>query len=146
MSHFITDLQVRKLGRDASTDQRGTWKLTQALVYSSDVLAGLVTVPAGFLTDFASVPRLPVAYLLTANCGHEAAVIHDWLYTTHEVPRAKADAVFEEALLAGGEPTWRAWLMWAGVRIGGSRPYEMAGQRQPEYVARVIDYAHPDGP
>lgn len=139
MSHFITDLQVRKLARDASSDRRGTWKLLQPLVYESDRLKGLVTVPIGFITDFASVPRVPIAHLLTANCGHEAAVIHDWLYTTHQVSRREADAVFEEALLVGGEPRWRAWLMWLGVRVGGSGPFEAAGQRQPEYVQSVID-------
>jgi hypothetical protein len=139
VSKFITPLDARKLGRDASADQRGTWKLLAPLVYESDRLHRMITVPGGFLTDFASVPRVPIAHLLTANCGHEAAVIHDWLYTSHEVSRRDADAVFEEALLAGGEPRWRAWLMWAGVRIGGGGPYEAAGQRQPEYVRSVID-------
>jgi hypothetical protein len=139
VSKFITPLDARKLGRDASSDQRGTWKLLAPLVYESDRLKRMVTVPGGFLTDFASVPRVPIAHLLTANCGHEAAVIHDWFYTTHEVSRRDADAVFEEALLVGGEPRWRAWLMWAGVRIGGGGPYEAAGQRQPEYVRSVID-------
>lgn len=146
MSHFITDLDARELTHDASADKRGTRKLLQPLVYRSDLLGRCVTVPAGFITDFASVPRIPVAYLLAGGCANAAAVLHDWMYTTHEVDRATADAVFREAIIAGGEPTWRAWLMWAGVRIGGSHPYETAGQRQPEYVARVIDYAHPDGP
>lgn len=137
MSHFITDLDVRKLTHDASADQRGSWRLLSPLVYSSD-LAGTITVPSGFLTDFASVPRLPVTFLLAGDCGHAAAVIHDFLYTTHQVSRATADAVFREALRAGGEPGWRAWLMWAGVRIGGSRPYEADGQKQLPEVAAAI--------
>jgi hypothetical protein len=146
VSQFITDLDARKLARDASADKRGTRRLLAPLVYASDLLARHVTVPAGFITDYASVPRIPVAYLLTGGCAERAAVVHDWLYTTHEVDRATADNVFHEAIIAEGEPAWRAWLMWAGVRIGGGAPWEAAGQRQPEYVARVIDYAHPDGP
>lgn len=144
MSHFITDLDARKLGRDTSADKRGTWRLLAPLVYSSDLLGHSITVPAGFITDFASVPRLPIAHLLTANTGHEAAVIHDWLYTVHALDRAMSDAVFEEALLAGGEPRWRAWLMWLGVRIGGAGPWEAAGPRQPQYVDSVIEALHPD--
>lgn len=140
MSHFVTNLDARKLGRDASADKRGSWKLLKPLVYQSD-RAGEITVPAGFITDFASVPRLPVAYLLTANCGHEAAVVHDWLYTTHAVDRRTADAVFEEALAAGGEPVWRVWLMWAGVRIGGAGPWAARGQQQLPHVAQVIESA-----
>lgn len=146
MSHFITDLEVRKLGRDGSADKRGTWKLLAPLVYASDRLGDTITVPTGFITDFASVPRIPIAHLLAANCGHEAAVIHDWLYTTHQVPRGKADAIFEEALLVGKEPAWRAWLMWAGVRIGGGGPYKAAGQKQLPHVADALAFAHPDGP
>jgi hypothetical protein len=128
---------VRKLTRDASADRRGTWKLLNALVYVSDI-AGAITVPAGFLTDFASVPRLPVAYLLAGDCGHAAAVLHDFLYTTHQVDRSTADAVFKEALITGDEPGWRAWLMWLGVRLGGAGPWNAAGQRQPPHVAAFM--------
>lgn len=146
MSHFVTPLDARKLPYDGSADRRGTWKLLAPLVYASDLLGAEIVVPADFLTDFASVPRLPIAHLLAANCGHEAAVVHDWLYTTHMLSRRRADAVFEEALAVGGEPAWRVWLMWLGVRIGGSGPYEAAGQRQLPHVVDVIAYAHPDGP
>lgn len=139
MSHFVTDLDVRKHTHDTSADQRGTWTLTAPLVYHSDRLRRFVTVPAGFVTDFASVPRIPVAFLLAGDCGQEAAVIHDFLYVTHEVDRATADSVFREALLAGGEPRWRAWLMWAGVRIGGAGPYEADGQKQAPHVAPFVN-------
>lgn len=146
MSHFITDLDAREMTRDTSTDRRGTRKLLSPLVYHSDLLGRSVAVPFGFITDFASVPRIPVAYLLAGGCANAAAVIHDWLYTTHEVPRATADAVFREAIEAGGERGWRAWLMWLGVRVGGSGPWGDDGQKQPPHVEPVIDAAHPDAP
>lgn len=145
MSHFITPLEVRKLSQDNSADRRGTWKLLTPLVYHSD-MAGSVIVPAGFVTDFASVPRLPVAYLLTANRGHEAAVLHDWAYSTHWITRSQADALFAEALAVGGEPAWRRGLMWAGVRLGGWWAWDASGQRQPPHVESVMDVLHPEGP
>ena len=144
MSHFVTDLDVRKLARDPSADKRGTRQLLAPLVYCSDLLGREIVVPTGFVTDFASVPRIPVAYLLTGGCAERAAVVHDWFYTTHEVDRATADAVFHEAILAEGEPRWRAWLMWAGVRIGGAGPYQAAGQKQPAHIEHIIDYTHPE--
>jgi hypothetical protein len=146
MSRFLTPLEVRKLARDGSADQRGTWRLLSVLEYESDLLDDRITVPIGFITDFASVPRIPIAHLLAANCGHEAAVLHDFLYTTHQVTRKQADDIFAEALAAGGEPAWRRGLMWLGVRIGGGGPWKSAGQRQSKYVADVINFAHPDGP
>jgi hypothetical protein len=137
-SRFTTPLEVRKAAKDNSHDKRGTWKLLAPLAYESVLLGRTVIVPAGFVTDFASVPRLPVAFLLAGNCGHEAAVVHDWLYTSHEVDRATADAVFREALRADGDPAWRAWLMWAGVRVGGAGPYELTGQAQPAHVEVLL--------
>jgi Protein of unknown function (DUF1353) len=119
MSKFLSELEV-ELVSDATNSGRGTWRLTVPLVYQSDVAGETFTVPAGFETDFASVPRAPIAFLLTADSAHEASALHDFLYTPpHPVARAVADAVLKEASEVSGVPAWRAWLMWAGVRIGG---------------------------
>lgn len=139
MSKFINELKVDEL-EDNSNDGRGTWRLLEPLIYQSDYVGKTIVVPEGFVTDFASVPRLPVAFLLAGGCGHKAAVIHDWLYTSHEVSRADADKVLGEALEASGQPTWRAMLMYAGVRIGGEGAYEADGQKQTPVVAdRIYD-------
>lgn len=116
---FLTALQVRR----ASDGEAGAWELTAPLIYSSNVLPHVVVVPAGFRTDFASVPRLPLAYWLFGNAADEAAVIHDWLYTSNVsgVTRKQADEVFAEASKVLGVPAWRRGPMWLGVRVcGGS--------------------------
>jgi hypothetical protein len=119
MSAFLSMLEVELIS-DATSEGRGTWRLTAPLVYRSDVARETLIVPAGFETDFASVPRAPVAFLLAADCAHEASALHDFLYTAPQpVPRRVADAVLREASIASGVPAWRAWLMWAGVRLGG---------------------------
>jgi hypothetical protein len=104
----------------ADDQDDGKWILTADLVYQSDVAKRTFTVPAGFQTDLASVPRLPLVFLLAGDCAREAAVVHDYLYSTHLVPRDVADAVLREASEVTGVPAWRRWLMWAGVRVGGS--------------------------
>jgi hypothetical protein len=83
-----------------------------------------VTVPAGFETDFASVPRLPFVYLLTGGTARKAAVVHDFLYHKSGVSRDDADAVFLEAMEVSGVSEWRAKLMYAGVRAFGWQFYE----------------------
>lgn len=93
-------------------------------VYDSDVLQARVTVPDGFKTDLASVPRLPLAYLLFGGVSEEAAVIHDFLYSGGKVSRAQADDVFCEAMKAEGIPAWKRGPMWAGVRLFGWLHYE----------------------
>jgi hypothetical protein len=111
VSKFLTPLVAEKDGK--------VWTVMQPLIYLSDVASKVFVVPEGFVTDFASVPRIPLAFLLTGDSAHEAAVIHDRLYSTAEVTREVADAVFKEAAIASGEPSWKASLMYAGIRLGG---------------------------
>lgn len=102
----------------------GLWVLTAPLVYASKVADMTITVPAGFVTDYASVPRLPVVFDLFGDTSDEAAVVHDYLYTTHLVTRPMADAVLREASKVTGVPAWRRWPMWLGVRLfGGSKSH-----------------------
>lgn len=119
MSKFLTDLDVVLLSDSANSD-RGSWKLQNELIYQSDVAAQVFVVPAGFVTDFASVPRVPLAFDLVGDTAHAAATLHDWLYTTHPVSRDMADAVLQEAAKVSGVSPFKAWLMWAGVRMGGA--------------------------
>jgi hypothetical protein len=119
MSAFLTELQV-ELVSDATNSGRGTWRLTAPLVYDSDVAGRVFVVPAGFETDYASVPRVALAFLLCGDTAHAASAVHDFLYTPpHPVTRDVADAVLREAALISGVPAWRAKLLWLGVRIGG---------------------------
>jgi hypothetical protein len=47
------------------------------------------------------------------------AVPHDFIYNMHTVPRAVADEMLYEACLLTGVPKWKAWAIYAGVRVGG---------------------------
>lgn len=119
MSGFLSPLRVELADEDA-----GLWRLTQALHYQSDHLNGhRVVVPEGFCTDFASVPRLPIIYLATADTAHAPAVVHDWLYTSGDLPRRIADKIFLEAMEAVGVPWLRRQAMYAAVRLMGGRRY-----------------------
>lgn len=125
MSRFGTVLDMR--AADANSDN-GQWVLDSPLVYLSDHLADTVTVPAGFHTDLASVPRIPVAYTLLGDRARQAAVVHDFLYSEGRVSRKDADEVLYEAAIVTGVSRWQAWLIWAGVRAGGSSHYNRKPQ------------------
>lgn len=120
---FLTKLQVTLLDSRGN----GAWELLAAFIYLTDLLENVVVVPAGFVTDFASVPRLPFVYSLLGNVGHEAAVLHDWLYSPkceQKRTRAQADAVLREAALLAGVPEYKAQLMWLAVRMFGWQFYK----------------------
>jgi len=118
MSKFLSHLVLQ-----ADDTDDGKWTVMQPLIYQSDVAWRTITVPVGFVTDLASVPRLPFIYLLAGDTSSEAAVVHDYLYSTKAVPRDVADKVLREASEVTGVPAWRRWMMWCGVRLGGSSHY-----------------------
>lgn len=92
------------------------WALTHDLLYQGrdDVFL----VKAGFVTDFATVPR--VFWWLVPRTGRHgpAAVLHDFLCVTAPVSRRDADGVFRRALGELGTPVILRWLLWTGVRFG----------------------------
>jgi hypothetical protein len=118
MGQFLSRLHMTQVYEAAETGNgRPLMELDTPLVFDSEIV-GKVVAPAGFRTDLASVPRVPLAWWLTGGHGNRAAVIHDWLLEEGIVTRRIADRVFREALQASGTPTWRTWLMYLGVRIG----------------------------
>ena len=98
MSAFADPLAVEIL--DAERDGRVTARLLQGFGYRASGGED-IAVPAGFVTDFASVPRLPLIYLAYANKAHLAALVHDHLYAEGgtEIDREFADSVFLQGML-----------------------------------------------
>ncbi len=110
---FDTELSTTKI-KEADGLGRARWRLNAPLVYES-TLVGTVVVPDGFETDFASVPRLPLAYLFTGDSAHASAVVHDYLVGVMNWQLAAK--VFREAMEAEGVPGWRRWMMYWAVRL-----------------------------
>ena len=126
---FLTGLYVRKI-READSNGRGTWQLLTDLSFLSETY-GLIVVPAGFETDFASVPRVPVAFWLAGATADASAVIHDYLirhdHAQCRISWRQAADVFREAMRAEGVPAWRRWLMhWAVVGADPANKWEDA--------------------
>ena len=113
-SKFLTELKIALI-----SEASGTWKLDDKLEYQSKIFKDLITVPSGFVTDFASVPRVPIAYYLAGNTAHAAAVVHDYLYQTHIVSKFKSDRIFLEAMVVTEIPKWRRQVMYYAVVFFG---------------------------
>lgn len=94
---WLTRLRVEEAGHDLSG--RAVWELLEPLAYRSRRFGDIV-VPAGFRTNFVSVPRRPVIFMLAGDRAHKEATLHDWPYTVHNMRREDADALFLEVLLA----------------------------------------------
>lgn len=105
--------------QEGELDQWRQWMLLEPLSFRN------ITVPAGFVTDGASVPR-PLWWLLPAWGRYSrAAVIHDYLCKAHfddvdlgfYLTRKIADDLFYEAMVECGVNVTMRWLMWASVRL-----------------------------
>jgi len=129
MSEFLDLFEARQIGWKAG---RPLWMTLTPLRYRSDRLGAIIHIPAEFVTDGASVPRLPLVWLVAGGRGLRSSALHDYPYQTgywllegrgqHAVPKDLVDAVFHESLLAdpiSGAGPFVARQMWLGVRLGG---------------------------
>jgi hypothetical protein len=119
---FYDDLRVAKRAD-------GRWVLLDPITYYGVPGIGNITVPEGFDTDFASVPRLPFMFMLLGDRADYAAVLHDYIYRNAQYSRDIADAAFRWVAEQEGMGWLARWAMWSGLRIGGYWSYD---QRHPE--------------
>lgn len=130
MSEFLSPLELEYIdGKN--------WKVIAPFEYHFGSPDGdeLVDIPVGFITDFASIPKILWNILPPVGSYGKAAVVHDWLYrrrtvvfdclvceTGHplrSVSRREADYRFREAMQVLGTDWLTRWVIWAGVRLGG---------------------------
>ena len=100
---------------------KGGWRLRDPLVF---VYRGEnLEVPAGELTDLASIPRwLPILVVLfnpIAGKDRYPAVLHDSLYRRKWATRKECDNVFLVAMKSTGVGWLKRHSLYAGVRAGG---------------------------
>lgn len=96
----------------------------------------LITVPAGFKTDFASIPFGFRNLFPPLSLYARPAIVHDFLYATkgtgayrlrrwinraQDYTRKEADKIFKEAMTVVGVPAWQREAMYRAVRLGGGK-------------------------
>jgi hypothetical protein len=108
------------------------WELREPVVYRG--AREDFTVPAGFGTDFASIPRLVVWLIPRYGLYTRSAILHDFLWRTAAVSRADADGLFRRSMRELGVSMPRRWMMWAAVRLASG----MRGATAKEWLAFLL--------
>ena len=112
----LTKLLVKDL-------MNGKFELFSDYVYKTKEY--LIKVPKGFVTDYASIPKLFRTVVLPYGKHSGASVVHDWLYSSNcnlDISREKADKIFLEILKEEKVNFLLRILMYTAVRkFGRSR-------------------------
>ena len=84
----------------------------------------MLTVPAGFTTDFASVPRMFWRIFPPWGTYSPAAVVHDYLYQSGKFTKEKSDRIFLYLMKRLQVPFWKRQTMYWAVKMFGSKSWE----------------------
>jgi hypothetical protein len=79
-----------------------------------------ITVPAGFVTDFSSIPRALWPELSPVGAHARAAIVHDYLYWFQPCEREETDNLLMIAMKQDGLSDLNRGAVYAGVRIGSA--------------------------
>lgn len=112
-----------------------------------------ITVPAGMLTDLASVPRILRWFLGRVGPHLEAAIVHDFLYAAvrwgkeiknNKHKRKFADQIFLVGMREAGINPIKAWTIYLAVRAFGrifgvddNHDNDFLDTRDPDVKARL---------
>ena len=121
MNKFTEELLVESTGNK--------WVLKRAFTFYYDsvskggnTIRTTIVVPEGFVTDFASTPRLLYPIFPPIGIYNKAAMVHDFLYSKEcpiAIKRAQADLFFLQAMVVLKVPKWKRELMYFAVKLFG---------------------------
>jgi len=115
------------------------WMLVEDLVYVLGQTKVTVTVPKGFVTDFASIPQAFWSFGLSPNGKYSrAAIVHDFLYWTQGCTRLESDNMLLIAMKESMVPEATRDTIYRGVRVGGGAAWDGNADARARGLPRII--------
>lgn len=99
---------------------------------------GAVTVPTGFVTDFASIPQIFWSVLRPDGEYAYAAVVHDYLYWTQTRSREEADDILKMAMEDFDVGTLKLGAIYDAVRLGGKVAWNGNAKKKAQGEKRIL--------
>ena len=125
------------------------WITLEDMTYVIGNTSQSITVPKGFVTDFASIPRgLWLLGLSPYGQYGRAAVIHDYLYWAQGCTKDQADRLLVIAMKESAVNNFDELAIYKGVSLGGNRPWKANAAERKEGLPRVVPeiYLRPVNP
>ena len=108
------------------------------LAYRIGDTSHIVVVPAGFVTDFASVPRAFWAVLPPFGRHQLAAIVHDFLYWERGCTREQADALLRVAMAESAVDPAKRDIIWQAVRAFGGTAWTSNASAKAAGQPRIV--------
>ena len=114
------------------------WIVRQPLVYTIGVSKDSLTVPVGFVTDFASIPQVFHSLLRQNGLYLLPAVVHDYLYWKQACTRDQADQILHLGMIENKVPDLQRVAIYAAVRAAGAFAWKANAADRVAKLVRVI--------
>jgi len=122
--------------------------LTKPIAWKPDRDQGefeAVYVPRGFVTDFASIPRVFCSVLPSDGEYTYPAIVHDYLYWTQTRPRDVADKILRFGMQDFGIGAAKIEVIYEAVRLGGGSAWSENAKLKSQGEKRILK-KFPDDP
>jgi hypothetical protein len=97
-----------------------------------------IEVPAGFVTDFASIPRVFWSIIRPDGEAAYPVVIHDYLYWTQKVSRQTADEILKQAMVDFGVDAKTVSVIYNAVRASGNNAWDENAKKKAQGEKRIL--------
>ena len=114
------------------------WIVKQPLTYRVGISSASVTIPVGFVTDFASIPQALQAIIRQNGLYILPAVVHDYLYWKQTCTREQADQIFLLAMLENKVADVHRVATHAAVRAAGSFAWDDNARERKARMLRIL--------
>jgi len=114
------------------------WIVREPLVYTIGISSDSVTVPVGFVTDFASIPQA-LQSIIRANGPYILpAVVHDYLYWKQACSRRQADQVLLLGMIENDVREAHRTAIHGAVSVAGSFAWNDNARDRAAGLVRIL--------
>ncbi len=115
-SKFLTKVRTEALPKLEGNPTQ-YYRTLEPIEYYSELTDTIYTIPVGFITDLASVPRI-FQWLLPPDGEYKyESILHDYFFRTPEVDVTfdQANDIFLEAMKVGKVAEWKEYVIYRAV-------------------------------
>jgi hypothetical protein len=119
-------------------DDYNEWLLDSALEYQIGESEFVVSVPAGFVTDYASIPRAFCQVLPKHGRYSRAGIVHDYLYWKGECSQRQADRIMYLAMEESGVDSKTRGTIYRTLRSFGEAAWKSNAADRQAHLPRIL--------